>query len=306
MIDWTRTSERNLLYVMDETDDAEIKALAATELNQRLQRYFAAKVLGVKSWHDLKQEQDDIINETIARLLQYHRYFQGNSWQFRKYIRNTLLNVCYGAIRESLAVADSLDAPIRGGFDDTEGGATLGDLLHVPATMKTHFQVSVDWIRANESFSPLLPESATLRREEAALIEAAAASLDERCRHLLQLVEVEQDGQQAIAEAMNMSYRHVRVSLNRCRQRLLRSIVQLLAERHERIAPVQLEEVIAQLPHPQNILIQTWWQGENRWRSIAEEVGLDLPQAEIKTLFASGLYLLFQVLAELTPKEQQG
>jgi RNA polymerase sigma factor (sigma-70 family) len=290
MVDWTRTSERYLVFLLRKRPNSEDSQAQYDELRRRLQRYFRWRHSG---WELLRRHEDDIVTETILKLLYPVQEFRGNSVQFRKYIRRTLFTTCVNILKEEQLLL-SLDEP-QYGSDSVSEMATLLELLSAwpgPSSVRT----SLAWQETADLNQVQSLEELYAREEMMTFIEKSRAGLDERCRELLHREDDLEQPQQQIAVAMQMSHTNVRVKLLRCRQRLLRSLLEALAAAEVNLAPAKIEVALSQLPDPPQRFLWAWWQGETSWKKLGRLIEPEADQDQTKRMIAEGLLRLFVLL----------
>jgi len=294
MVDWKRTSERNLVYQLlrgQSTEEEQAKAYA--ELQHRLERLFQAA-----AWQSLKPYQEDIIGETIARLLEYYPDFRGHSRAYRKFIRKTFICVCADTWKSETLVQASLDDPVSPDGADSSG-RTLVDVLSVGLGPESKDSVSSQWSDANDSMVMLSPERLAEHLESQGLIRQARAGLSEHCRHILAHEEGDDQSQKQMARKMRISHGSLRVQLHRCRKELLRQLIQMLASSVPTTQAAKIASAIAQLPEPPRRMIQAWWQGNASLRALGKLYQPPLSQHDTKRSICKGLLQLMSLLNEL-------
>lgn len=269
MLDWKRTSERNLLYHLCHPGvDAAVKENAFLTLQNRLGRYFQG-IAYRKNWEVLLRYQDDITAEVIARLVHYNAGLKGNSLHFRAYVRRTVLSVCAEFLRQSMQMATA----------QSKDGEFLDVIEHIP------------------SDDPLSsPEDHLARQRQAQIMQQARERLSSRCQDLLHRDLDLQQPQKEIADALNMSHNGVRTSLSRCRQEWQRQIILVLAEEQDGARPeAVILAAISRLPPPYRRVVHGWLHNESL-RRLGQEMNPPRTQAEMKDLLGAGLARLYLLL----------
>ena len=276
MVNWAKTSERNLLFLLSQPEkEPENHERAYGELQQRLLRYFH-KTLNRKSWQTIRQQQDDIIAEVVTRLLASQKTFHGNSWQFRKFIRQTLFSVCADRLRQAILDQQSLDMGLL-----QEDEYTLLERLSDP----------------NQIDPQLVAFGLEVQRELRSLIQRTMQQMDTRCQEMLLREHVLDQPQKLIAGEMGMQHHSAIVILQRCRQQLIRHFFNVLTSQNGAMEANTVTLALQRLPNPQRALLQAWWQGEIHWSKLAAHLEETYSLAEIKALFADALWQLYRLLS---------
>ncbi len=296
---WSRTSERNLVYQIYKSQRNLTKGQKALEeLTRRLNRLFNTTIQA-DGWQILHRHQDEIIDELIFRLYNYYPKFKGNSREYRKYIYRTAISVCANFLKDEIKISHSLNAPLSN-IEQEDTPTTMLDLLatYLPLTT-TPYSASFDWQEINDSFKQLTPAMAFTDEESYRLIQQAQTKLSKRCQKLLHKADVLNQKHEVIAQEMDMKPNAVTVALSRCRRKLLRNLIPLLASEKTDLQLVVIKSAIAQLTNPQQTIVQAWWDGETSWKKIGELLAPSISSTEVKRLFVSGLISLFALLPEI-------
>ncbi len=276
MVNWAATSERNLLFLLSQSGrEPEIHERAYFELKQRLQRYFHSTV-NRKSWQTIRQQQDDIIAEVITRLLTSQKTLRGNSWQFRKFIRQTLFSVCATRLSQAILDQQSLDTSL---LYDNE--FTLLERLVDP----------------NQVDPQQILLGLDVQRKLRLLIQQTMQQMDKRCQEMLLREYVLDQPQKLMADEMGLKHHSAIVILQRCRWQLIRQFFIVLSNQDGTMESSTVMSAIQQISDPERTLLQTWWQGEQQWSKLGGSLGGTYSLAEIKALFAQALWQLYRLLS---------
>jgi RNA polymerase sigma factor (sigma-70 family) len=291
MTDWTQASERYLVYCLRRLPEHAGNQPLYDELWRRLGRYLPKSITIAK----FKQHEDEIKSETILRLLYPTNEFRGNSIQFKKFIRKTLLTVYIEIVKHDRLLL-SLDDPMYQTSSQQAVTAVI-DMLTAWAVAGP-IRTSQDWDEAQDTVQWRTPEDIYTHQEMASFIDQARGQLSARCRELLFHEEEMGLPQQEIARILEMSHSSVRVALARCRQRLIRRLIELLAKADAGLDLIKIEEALAHLSSPHQSVLSAWWQGETNWKKLGQLTVPASSQEEVKQVMAEGLLQMFSNLSE--------
>lgn len=301
MIQWELTSERNLLRQLCKAQDDQDKNRAYDELQKRLKKRFEGFVLS-EGWLDLKDQQEDIIQETIFRLVKYAPGLNGNSREFQSYLRRVMISVCSDLLEQIILEKYSLEQPLK--ETDAEDDWVMLDRLGVDASLG-NVRIHPDWSAMYEASAPLPLETVFAQQESQALLDMALSRMNQRCQDLLRQADQLDDRQKHVAEIIGMQYGNVRTTLLRCRRELLQHLLQVLTEQQKESQEVLIEDGLRQLPEDEKTVLQAWWAGEARWTELGKLFVPALSQTEVKDIFRRGYRRLYDLLASQRDEEKK-
>ena len=290
-MDWTQASERYLVYCLRKRPHHAESQPLYDELWRRLGRYFPKNITVAK----FKQHEDDIKSETILRLVYPSNTFRGNSIQFKKFIRKTLLTVYLEIIKHDRLLL-SLDDPMYQHESQKELTAIIDVLTAWSVAGLVH--TSQDWDEVQDTVQWRTPEDLYTHQEMRSFIEKARGLLNQRCRDLLFQEDDLGLPHQEIAQVLEMSHGSVRVALARCRQRLIRCLIEVLANADAGLDLAKIETALSHLSPLHRPVVSAWWQGETNWKRLGQLTDPLSSQNEVKQIMAEGLLQMFSSLSE--------
>ncbi len=220
-------------------------------------------------------DREEVTGRVLAKLEGLRqRGFSGNNQAFRTYLYKVVASQAVELVKERAHLV-SLDQPVE-----------LPDGEMKPLRERLAELIESRWNVLKELEA----------QGEIDLFRDAWAALDERCRGLLWLKEVERHPEREIAETLKMTVSNVWASIHRCKDKLSRLLLTTIYRARDPVWQEKITSLARKLVDPLATIFGLWWGESCTIREIARR--LHREEAEVKELLARAKAAVWQLAQE--------
>lgn len=231
---------------------------AYRELKARIERIVRARGSRISA-----SDLDEVTGRVLSKLEGLRqRGFSGNNQAFRTYLYKVVASQAVEVWKEQAHLI-SIDATV-----DLPDGETKPLRDRLAEMIESNWDV----LKGLES------------REEAHLFRTAWVCLDERCRELLWLREVERRPEREIAKVLKITVSNVWASLHRCKEKLYRLVLAAIYQTQDQDWQAKVTDLARKLVEPLATIFTLWWDENCTIREIARRLRRE--ELEVKELLA--------------------
>lgn len=286
-----QASERLLMRIIRKNKANEETDLAFEVLRERLRRGFFYALDRIDGGFALIPYEEEIVSSVVTSLWNKYPTITGNSRQYRKFIRTTIYRTCIARLIKEAKTSVSLDDFVSSSSDSNDVHTLLDDLA---SGDRGRIRLSEDWKEAyGDDPSSSSPEEFVIHNESYLdeIIEEAKTLLSDRCQKIFGLIVQGNLSQGEMAIQLEMKPNTVRVQILRCRHKLRRASIELLAQKNTNHDSIYA--CVDQLPTQHKIVFLAWWeQGITSWAQLGRVANVSADRA--KMLLAQATATIFE------------